>query len=146
VTVRVVLEFENEALAKQFVKAALEDDIYASLGEWLEDATRLRTFVIGVFKKPTKYCDPGDGHRGKKTSGGWTRGKKYGWWVCGICGKPTERWANGSLWPYSLGFNLLPERVAKWARGPKTGVAEWTEEECGLEPNQVLDGGLSREH
>jgi hypothetical protein len=48
--------------------------------------------LVGVFKAPTSYCDPSDGHRGKKTDAGWTRGKKYGWWVCAACKKPSRAW------------------------------------------------------
>lgn len=50
--------------------------------------------VVGVFKKPSIFCDNSDGHRGGKTDSGWSRGKKYGWWVCGRCKKPTQAWAS----------------------------------------------------
>jgi hypothetical protein len=138
-SVRVVLQFSDEEHAKAFVAQALqhkgvpcEELVTASDGNLSLRFRRLNGVIIAVFKNPMQFCDPNDGHRGKKTSAGWTRGKKYGWWVCAACGKPTERWANGSLWPFSIGFNLLPASVSSWARGPKVGVKEWTEEECGL--------------
>jgi hypothetical protein len=63
--------------------------------------------VIGVFKVPTLYCDNSDGHRGKKTEAGWTRGRKYGWWVCGACKKPTKAWAENLNALLSSARNLL---------------------------------------
>lgn len=63
--------------------------------------------VIGLFKKPTKFCDPSDGHRGKKTQSGWTRGTKYGWWVCAKCKKPSEGWGNNLSAVLSAARNLL---------------------------------------
>lgn len=118
-TVRVVLEFSDESYAKDYV------------ADWLGRSSKVQ--VIAVFKKPTLYCDPADGHRNrKKTHQGWTRGKKYGWWVCSLCGKPTEKWATGDLWPFSLGFNLLPKSVSKWARPGWDTATQWTEEDLGI--------------
>jgi hypothetical protein len=128
--VRVVLEFEDEALAKEFVGQALRDGITRENS--FAEAVMVPLNVIGVFKRPTKYCDSGDGHRKVKS---WTRGKKYGWWVCAVCGKPTEQWATGSLWPFSLGFNLLPAKLFPWAQaegGWAPGVARWKEEDLGI--------------
>jgi hypothetical protein len=129
--VRVVVEFETDAdaEAKAFVKAALQNDIYASFGEWLEGIKGYPK-VVAAYKKPTKFCEPQDGHRGTKTTGGWTRGKKYGWWVCGVCGKPTKRWATGDIWHYSMGYNLLPPSISPLERGARSTL-EWTEEELG---------------
>ena len=122
-TVRVVLEFKDEVEAKRFCKASLLSGIgmveaCADSVRWISNET---LELIGVFKKPTLYCNPSDGHRGKK----------YGWWVCGICGKPTERWANGDLWPYSMGFNLLPKSISRWARPDWDTATQWTEEDLG---------------
>lgn len=140
-TVRVVLEFADEQEAKEFIKAALKPGyLHYSKVYSLEEGVSIgmkevSAKVIGVFKKPTLYCNPADGHRNrKKTYQGWTRGKKYGWWVCSLCGKPTEKWANGDLWPYILGFNLLPKSISKWARPDWDTATQWTEEECGLSP------------
>src|SRR4051795_7085717 len=64
--------------------------------------------VVGIFKAPTVYCDNTDGHRGKKTEAGWTRGKKYGWWVCGKCKKPTKAWSENLNAVLGAAKNLLP--------------------------------------
>lgn len=143
--VRVVLEFDDEEGAKAFVKSTILDGcVYGDrVSDYPEDdrASYLMK-VIGVFKKPTKYCDPNDGHRRGKTSSAWTRGKKYGWWVCAVCGKPTEKWATGRLWQYSMGFNLLPHKFFPWSKpegGWAAGAVQWTEEELGLEAGRATE-------
>jgi hypothetical protein len=60
--------------------------------------------VRGVFKKPTKFCDC---LNVKKR--GFTRGQKYGWWVCDQCKKPTKGWASLNVLFQALGKNLLPK-------------------------------------
>jgi hypothetical protein len=92
--VHVLLEFDNDEDAKA----------YAIALQTYRSKYRLR----GIWKKATLFCDNSDGHRGKKTESGYTRGKKYGWWVCGTCGKPSKAWAGGHRWFGALGTNLLP--------------------------------------
>jgi hypothetical protein len=49
--------------------------------------------LVGIYKKPTMFCD-GE-HGGRKTEVGFTKGQKYGWWVCAKCRKPKKRyWDN----------------------------------------------------
>ena len=62
----------------------------------------LRPHTVGVFKKPTKFCDC---ESSRKPPQGWTKGTKYGWWICTMCGKPSERWAESLR--DTLGRNLL---------------------------------------
>jgi hypothetical protein len=128
--VRVVVEFETDADAKAFVKDVIANRNLVSLSNSYELAYYLKAKVVAAYKKPTKFCEPQDGHRGTKTTGGWTRGKKYGWWVCGVCGKPTKRWATGDIWHYSMGYNLLPPSISPLERGARSTL-EWTEEELG---------------
>jgi len=108
--VYVLLTFEKDEDAKVFVENTLRDgqvsskegDLFADDLEWA-DAT-----VRGVWKKPTLFCTkekPGCSSRSR----GSTRGKKYGWWVCTGCGKPTKLWAQGNAWFTALGTNLLPQ-------------------------------------
>lgn len=64
--------------------------------------------IVGMFAVPTKFCDDEpSGHRGRKTEAGWTRGKKYGWWVCGACKKPTKAWAQNLNAVLSSSRNLM---------------------------------------
>ena len=101
---------------KYIVLKLNEDDQSESLIEFLKNQWLLteegigalsKTELTGVFKGPTTFCNNSDGHRGKKTEAGWTRGKKYGWWVCGKCKKPTERWSNNLNAVLSSARNLL---------------------------------------
>lgn len=109
----VLLSFDDEGKAKEYVKQVIEseglytlDDNYkteAVVGEYVS------TKVEGVFKKPTKFCDETDGHRAQiKKHMGWVRGRRYGWNVCSVCGKPNKGYAGIRAWISALGVNLLP--------------------------------------
>lgn len=95
----VLLSFDDDKAADEFVQR-FTDDVQ-------ERATYQRigiyAFVRAVYKKPTKFCEC----TGVKNRG-FTRGKKFGWWVCAQCGKPTSAWAAGAHWFLALGKNLLP--------------------------------------
>lgn len=82
----------------KYVVLLIEDDI---------DSLSYHPEPVAVFKAPTKFCNPSDGHRGKKTEAGWTRGMKYGWWVCGKCKKPTTQWASNLNAVLGAAKNLL---------------------------------------
>jgi hypothetical protein len=107
----VLIEFADDAKAKAFVEKvnggyhAIEDD-----GPDVENGVRPPRFVVGIWKIPTKFCTcASEGVRMKIQ--GYTRGKKFGWWVHNICGKPSQFWVKardvGLLWD-GLGKNLLP--------------------------------------
>lgn len=129
---RVVVEFEDDQVAKDFVS----DIVKGYQGPSIK--------VTAAYKKPTKFCDPSDGHQKGKGTRSFTRGRKYGWWVCSVCGKPTKRWATGDIWHFSMGYNLLPPSVSELERGIRSSV-EWTEEDLGIrrEPDPLLSGGVS---
>jgi len=59
--------------------------------------------VRAVFKKPTKFCECTN-----LKKRGFTRGQKYGWWVCDQCKRPTQGWARLELAYQVFGKNLLP--------------------------------------
>jgi hypothetical protein len=135
----IMVEVETEPEAKRLAWDLLGEDPNSEIFT----AAKLRA----VWRKPTLFCDSGDGHRGKKTAAGWTRGPKWGWWVCGACGKPTKGWAG--MWKFDsvMGLNLLPDAViGSRPQGAVHARGEWTEEDLGREPNQVLDGGVPSEH
>jgi hypothetical protein len=112
VAVYVILEFEDEHQALTLV----EDHFHYPEGRLLTPVQEndVECKVVGVFKKPTLFCP---GHTGKKTETGYMRGKKWGWWVCSVCGRPTKRWAD-SLMDSSLGNNLLPDERMSVVRSP----------------------------
>jgi hypothetical protein len=105
--VYVLLTFDNDGEAKKFVENVLRDgevgskqgDLISSDLEWAE------TSVRGVWKKPTIFCTCVSSDR----KVGFTRGRKYGWWVHAGCGKPSKLWAQGNAWCTALGVNLLPQ-------------------------------------
>jgi hypothetical protein len=98
----VLLQFDDDGEADKFIETVQHDGgIFDGDGGGVWS---IKTFVRGVWKKPTKYCDC----TGNMKSRAFTRGRKYGWWVCDKCGKPTPAWARGDHWFLALGRNLLP--------------------------------------
>jgi len=128
VAIYVLLAFDDDKEAKEFVKESLERG-YAITTDERTNATKRYFDVRGVWKKPTQFCNPSDGHLKSvgKTEAGWTRGKNYGWWICAVCMKPSRRWAEANLWYTALGTNLLPQsEVAPEYRPPGwESPAEW---------------------
>lgn len=104
----VMLEFPDDSSADDFVKQMLERDTHGM--PFVPQSGRIR----GLWKKPTLFC----GCTAVKRRG-WTRGKKYGWFICSQCHKPSRLWGKGDAWYTALGTNLLP--IAEGAseyRGP----------------------------
>ena len=118
--VYVVLAFADESQAKTLVEDMLraptkpiltpsqENDVY---GE-----------VVGVFKKPTMFCECGPA--GNQW---WQEGRKWGWQICVKCGKPGHQGSH--RYPdRALGRNLIPAKhlKLKYRRHPQhTSSAEW---------------------
>lgn len=102
----VLLEFEDDEEVDKVIKAAQEGDLGRYVIEegyaphWAAIFGKLRA----VYRKPTKFCDC----KGDMRKRGFTRGRKWGWWVCNKCGKPTAAWGRGDHWFLALGRNLLP--------------------------------------
>jgi hypothetical protein len=98
----IVLAIEDNEVAEQLV-TDVANNFYGDIRRLPEEAS-----IVGMFAVPTKFCDDEPvGHRGKKTQAGWTRGKKYGWWVCGSCKKPTKAWGTNLNSLLSSCVNLL---------------------------------------
>lgn len=94
----VLLVFDDDAAADKAVQ--MIQGAHGLL--WLHDQ-QMSCDVRGVYKKPTKFCRC-VGVKGRA----FTRGQKYGWWVCSKCKKPTIGWGRGDHWFLALGRNLLP--------------------------------------
>jgi hypothetical protein len=109
----VLLSFDDNDDAEVFI-ANLHDVGYLMSVDTRTGVRKLAAAVRGLWAKPTKYCECKGGGRS-----GFTRGKKYGWWVHVNCGKPTKGWVSGDHWAPALGTNLLPiSEDAPEHRGP----------------------------
>lgn len=88
----VVLRFEDDEEANDFIS-----DVVVTGGSYSYSKEEVvpGTDAVGMFKAPTQFCYNLDGHRNHKT--GWTCGKKWGWWVCPGCGKPSWNTQDGVL-------------------------------------------------
>lgn len=106
----VLLAVSDDHLADELVEAVGRQGSFFFLGKdghfrtanVPDDPNSASVFVRGMYQKPTKFCEC----TGVDKS--FTRSKKYSWWVHSACGKPTELWARGEHFFYSLGTNLLP--------------------------------------
>lgn len=99
----VLVAFEDDARADEFVRRFTED-----VEENARDTrSNIYAYVRGMWKKPTKFCECSISGVGIKKRG-FTRGRKYGWWVCSQCKRPTVGFGRGDHWFLALGRNLLP--------------------------------------
>lgn len=83
----VVLSFEDNEEAEAFA-----DAVKFYVADRMTNQRRVFPEVLGLFAYPTLFCES-SGSGGCRVSGrrvaGWTRGLKYGWWVCAVCKKPS---------------------------------------------------------
>jgi hypothetical protein len=118
-SVYVILKFDEDVDAMEFVKAQLDERVVVVYNDDRYDPADVHAEVAAVIKRPVRFC-----HCEKRV--GWTRGKLYGWWVCASCGYPTEKWSSMDSWAYFMGINLLPPEISTefrpkgWERSTKT--------------------------
>lgn len=65
------------------------------------------TGVIGVYRAPTVFCE--GNHSGGKFSEGFTKGTRYGWWVCTTCHKPKKLYWTNIIQDSGFGRNVLKD-------------------------------------
>jgi hypothetical protein len=119
----VLVQFDSDVEADDFVQA-VRDKVTWEKGEGQ---------VRAVYKKPTVFCECTAVKRR-----GFTRGKKFGWYVCTQCHKPTEAWAKGDSWFIALGVNLLSiQDGADEYRGPEH------KQHDGFRPRPIMDTNLA---
>ena len=112
--VYVLVAFDNDVHAKEWIKT---QQMYAERRRNLteEQIDRIAGVtgnydVVAMYKKPTLFCNVLDGqHKTNRRVIGFTKGHKYGWWVCAACNKPREMYVQAILDNNSFGFNLLPK-------------------------------------
>jgi hypothetical protein len=102
----VLLSFSSNADAEDFVL-----EYQARLEGRSLDMSQPEYEIDAVYGKPTQFCTPGDGHRGRRRASGYTRGKRFGWWVCAMCGKPEAPLKDKPLAVMVQANNLLEEII-----------------------------------
>jgi hypothetical protein len=101
----VVLYFEDNNIAQEFVDAAVDHVVVGSYSNDVEDYTSTYGVkVIGLYAIPTKFCDCEENY--KRTGKGLTgylvaRGEKFGWRIHAAC--------HYALRGYQVAKNLIPE-------------------------------------
>lgn len=100
--ITVVLTFEEDEDALEFVESALEGHLFR------ENETAgfevVQAKVAALYKLPTMFCEC---QSGRKTEVGFTRGVKWGWWVCGQCSKPKRNYWSHIFEHNGFGNNIL---------------------------------------
>lgn len=109
----VLMAFDNDEHAKEWIKI---QQVYAERRRNLteEQVARIVSVtdnyeVTAVYKKPTMFCEGGHPH--SKRFGGFTKGKKWEWWVCAMCHKPKEMYFKTVVEHNPLGRNLLHDEA-----------------------------------
>lgn len=96
----VLLSFDSNVEAEQYVREL------AGAESPLSD----NSSIVGVFGKPTQFCDTATHpHATTRRVNGFTRGTRFGWWVCAHCSKPKKAWASNLSAVLSQARNLLDE-------------------------------------
>jgi hypothetical protein len=95
-----------------FVLLSFPDD--ADAIDWVQrmkgDSESL--VVEGIYKKPTLFCDLTDTIHGNRRVTGFTKGQKWGWWVCAVCKKP-RKLSIDNLPNEVCGYNLMDRLFPK---------------------------------
>jgi hypothetical protein len=101
----VLIAFDDNNAAEEFVAALPVQGGVFFMGSdtHFKNVDPEKTFVRGIWEKPTKMCECPPGP--KRTYG---RGKRTGWYICSDCGKTHPAWAAGDHLYQSLGVNMLP--------------------------------------
>lgn len=137
--VYVMLSFADDNEAHKFVKETLADGEvgYDTRSPNEVEVEWVACTVRGVWKKPTLFCECETFDKKR----GFTRGKKYGWWVHTKCGRPSKLWAAGNAWHGALGRNLLPQsELAPEYRSPENPQHPlWADLEPLLNPNGPVE-------
>lgn len=64
--------------------------------------------VIAVYRAPTTFCPGGSGHKEA-----WTKGRRWGWWVCDLCGSVSKLAHQNAIRSEAFGFNLLDHTIER---------------------------------
>ena len=87
----IVIEVEDNVVAQELI-----DSFVDKTPDSIRAGKLMR--VVGIFVRPGRTCECPDAQvinyrdptKLKNATGGITRGEKFGWWVCSVCGKPRK--------------------------------------------------------
>ena len=99
----VVLYFKDNEHAERFVAEAR--DFNGQLTNICLDKVQLDGRVDALIPAPTQFCE--DNHSRKMPA--WTLGKKFGWWVCRDCRRPSKGWGTSFRAVINSGRNLIDD-------------------------------------
>lgn len=101
----VVLVFDDDEQALTLIDDMLEAKKHGRHGILTPlQENDVHPVVKGLYKHPTMFCIC---QSGRKTELGFTRGKKWGWWVCAQCSMPKALYWKNIFNANGFGNNLL---------------------------------------
>jgi hypothetical protein len=105
----IVLSIESNSDAESFARWMLDKDKEG----YDEDMPVVppQAKIEAMIARPTVFCRGPHRVPGKlKSQMGWTRTKRFGWWVCSVCKKPAPTVVRDFIKNMLGGYNnLLPE-------------------------------------
>lgn len=107
-----VLSFDPNDDAEEFVRDwARHKDEEGFAPFKTPDGRVVEAEVVGLYAQPTQYCEKGmpQAHGAGYKMAGWARGQKFGWWICGVCKKPSKLWGTNVNAVIGAAYNLLGE-------------------------------------
>lgn len=104
----VLLRFEDDNQALTLIEDMQEYKDSAILTPTQEN--NVMATAVALFKAPTMFHEPFETHGGNsKTSQSFTKGQKWGWWVCTTCKKPSRLYWEQIVKECSFGRNIMSQ-------------------------------------
>jgi len=117
----VILSFRDNDAAEHFARQVLEGQSNGTCSVLPSKDVRIEALIA----QPTQRCKGPHRVPGKqKSERGWSRTKRYGWWVCGVCNKCSPMVVRDFITNMIGGYNNLlselmggdPEEPTPWHR------------------------------
>jgi hypothetical protein len=117
----IILSFRDNDVAEHFARQVLEGQENAMCS--VLPATGVK--IEALIARPTQKCKGPHRVPGKlRSQMGWSRTRRYGWWVCSVCNKCAPKVVRDFITNMIGGYNNLlteltgenPEEPAPWYR------------------------------
>ncbi len=105
-------------MARYVVFYVEDNDDAAGIVDTFLNKVKSNMVPVALVPAPTLFCECGI--RGGTKGRSFFKGKKYLWWVCAKCGRPTELWGTSYAAVVGSGRNLLVEEQVQ----PPAGYAQ----------------------